>query len=89
MEHASGSIRIVIINGSVRPGNYTSMASALVLHELTKHRQVTTEVIEPATLQLPPPGTDPNRSRQTPATEGGRPRESSWPHLSITAASAA
>lgn len=59
MEHASGSIRIVIINGSVRPGNYTSMASALVLHELTKHRQVTTEVIEPATLQLPPPGTDP------------------------------
>ena len=36
MEHASGSIRIVIINGGVRlPGNYASMASALVLHELT------------------------------------------------------
>ena len=59
MEHASGSIRIVIINGSVRPGNYTSMASALVLDELKKHRQATTEVIDPATFKLPPPGTDP------------------------------
>ena len=29
-------IRIVLINGSVRPNNYTSMASALVVDELRK-----------------------------------------------------
>ncbi|MCS6302896.1 MAG: NAD(P)H-dependent oxidoreductase [Nitrospira sp.] len=55
----SDKIRIVIINGSVRPGNYTNMASALVLDELKKHTKVSTEVIDPATLNLPPPGTDP------------------------------
>lgn len=59
MPHEPDTIHIVIINGSVRPGNYTRMASALVLDELKKHRQVTTEVIDPATLNLPPPGTDP------------------------------
>lgn len=55
----SDGIRIVIINGSVRPGNYTNIASALVLDELKKHTKVSTEVIDPATLNLPPPGTDP------------------------------
>lgn len=55
----SDKIHIVIINGSVRPGNYTNMASALVLDELKKHTKVSTEVIDPATLNLPPPGTDP------------------------------
>ena len=55
----SDGIRIVIVNGSVRPGNYTNIASALVLDELKKHTKVSTEVIDPATLNLPPPGTDP------------------------------
>jgi len=55
----SDKIHIVLINGSVRPGNYTNMASALVLDELKKHPKVSTEVIDPATLNLPPPGTDP------------------------------
>ncbi len=55
----SDKIHIVIINGSVRPGNYTNMASVLVLDELKKHTKVSTEVIDPVTLNLPPPGTDP------------------------------
>ena len=33
-------IRILLINGSVRPGNYTSMASALVVDELRKDPKV-------------------------------------------------
>jgi len=59
MPRSSDKFHIVIINGSVRPGNYTNMASALVLDELKKHSKVSTEVIDPATLSLTPPGTDP------------------------------
>lgn len=59
MPRSSDKIHIVIINGSVRPGNYTNMASGLVLDELKEHPKVSTEVIDPATLNLPPPGTDP------------------------------
>jgi NAD(P)H-dependent FMN reductase len=53
-------IRIVVIKGSVRPGNYTSMAAALVVDELEKHASVSVELIDPATLHLPFPGTDPH-----------------------------
>lgn len=60
MKQQTGSIHIVIITGSVRPGNYTNMAAALVLDELKKHPKVSTEVIDPATLSLPPPGTEPH-----------------------------
>jgi NAD(P)H-dependent FMN reductase len=49
-------IRIVVINGSVRPGNYTSMASALVADELRKDPEVDVQVINPAELDLPFPG---------------------------------
>ncbi|MCC6140728.1 MAG: NAD(P)H-dependent oxidoreductase [Nitrospira sp.] len=52
-------IRIVILKGSVRPGNYTSMAAALVEDELRKHPRISVEVIDPAALNLPLPGTDP------------------------------
>jgi chromate reductase len=55
----SDSIRIVLINGSVRPGNYTAMASALVVDELRKQPGVAVETIEPGSLHLPLPGTDP------------------------------
>jgi chromate reductase len=55
-----GPIKIVIINGSVRKGNYTAMASALVADELRKDPEVSVEVIEPSELNLPLPGTDPN-----------------------------
>jgi len=53
-------IKIVLIIGSVRPGNYTSMASALVVEELRKDPKVTVEVINPAELNLPFPGVNPN-----------------------------
>lgn len=49
-------IRIVIVTGSVRPGNYTSKASAFVLDQLKKHEGVSVEVIDPAKLRLPLPG---------------------------------
>ena len=51
-------IRIVVINGSVRPGNYTNMASSLVVNELRQHPKVTVEVVNPAELKLPFPGQD-------------------------------
>lgn len=50
-------IRIAVILGSVRPGNYTGYAAELVLDELRKE-QVTIDVINPAELNLPHPGTD-------------------------------
>src|SRR5215467_1396069 len=53
-------IRIVVIIGSVRPGNYTTMAANLVVDELKKHPNVSVELIDPAKLHLPLPGTDPN-----------------------------
>lgn len=55
---ASDGIRIVIITGSVRPGNYTSMAAALVIDELKKQPGVTVELIDPGALHLPFPGKD-------------------------------
>lgn len=57
---SSDIIRIVVINGSVRPGNYTRMASSLVVDELRKHADVSVEVMDPGTLHLPFPGTDPD-----------------------------
>ena len=57
MEQAPDGIRIVVLNGSVRPGNYTRMASALVVDELRKDPKVSVDVIDPAELALPPPGT--------------------------------
>ena len=52
-------IKIVVINGSVRPNNYTSMASALVVDELKKDPKVTVELINPLDLNLPLPGINP------------------------------
>src|SRR6202045_5418628 len=59
MADESKPIRIVLINGSVRPGNYTSMASALVVDELRKDAKVSVEVINPLELDLPFPGINP------------------------------
>jgi FMN reductase len=58
-DHAKG-IRVVVINGTVRPGNYTSMASALVMDELKKEQGVTAHLINPADYHLPFPGVDPH-----------------------------
>ncbi len=57
-EHARKGIRIVVIAGSVRPGNYTRKALALVMDELRRAENVHVELVDPATLKLPPPGTD-------------------------------
>ena len=52
-------LKIVIVLGSVRPGNYTAKAAALVADELGKDPDVAVETIDPAALDLPLPGTDP------------------------------
>ena len=51
------NIHIVAIVGSVRPGNYTKKALNLVADEIDKQDDVSVEVIDPADLDLPPPGT--------------------------------
>ena len=52
-------MRILVITGSVRPGNYTTKASALVIDELHKDPMVRAELVDPQTLDLPLPGTRP------------------------------
>jgi chromate reductase len=59
MEDSSRPIRIIVINGSVRPRNYTRMASAYVMDELRKQPKVSAEEVNPVDLNLPFPGTDP------------------------------
>ena len=49
------SIHITAAGGSVRPGNFTTKALALVLDEL-RHREVAVDVIDLAKLDLPLPG---------------------------------
>ncbi len=50
-------VPIVVIAGSVRPGNYTGMASALVADELRKNPRVRVEFLQPGANDLPLPGT--------------------------------
>ncbi|MFQ5701694.1 MAG: NADPH-dependent FMN reductase [Acidobacteriota bacterium] len=49
-------IRIVAVQGSVRDGNFTGKALALVLDELGKHSSYTVDLFDPAGMILPPPG---------------------------------
>lgn len=56
MNIEEASIPIVIVNGSVRTGNYTAMASALVEDEFCKIPEVSVKVVNPADLDLPLPG---------------------------------
>ena len=49
-------IKIVTICGSVRPGNYTSMALALVLSEFAKRSDVEVDALDLAAFDLPFPG---------------------------------
>ena len=51
-----GTIRIVAIPGSVRPGNYTTRILQLALDELRNDAAITVDYLEPATLDLPVPG---------------------------------
>ena len=56
MAEHEGGIRIVSVIGSVRPGNYTSRALALVNDEIRNHSKISLEVIDPAEMILPLPG---------------------------------
>jgi chromate reductase, NAD(P)H dehydrogenase (quinone) len=49
-------IRVAAITGSVRPGNYTSMALALVVDELARRSSIEVASLDPAELDLPFPG---------------------------------
>lgn len=61
MSHeGNDGIRIVAVLGTVRPGNFTSKALALVVDEIKKHSDIAVQVIDPGKLKLPFPGTDPD-----------------------------
>lgn len=60
MPDESRPIRIAVILGSVRPGNYTAKAAAYVVDELKKNDRVAVDQVFPDELHLPFPGTDPN-----------------------------
>ena len=51
-------IRVAVVIGTVRPGNYTSKAVALVVDELRAQSGVTVDLIDPATLDLSLPGVE-------------------------------
>ncbi|MCZ6448078.1 MAG: NAD(P)H-dependent oxidoreductase [Alphaproteobacteria bacterium] len=53
-------IRIVAVLGTARPGNYTARALALVTDEIEKRGDIALDVIDPAGMDLPFPGTDPD-----------------------------
>jgi NAD(P)H-dependent FMN reductase len=57
---APAGIRIVALSGSVRPGNYTGKALALVMEELAAHQDVFARLLDPAALDLPLPGREPD-----------------------------
>jgi FMN reductase len=59
MEDSDRPIRIAVISGSVRAGNYTNMAAALVIDELKKQPRISVDFVDPGVLKLPFPGQDP------------------------------
>jgi NAD(P)H-dependent FMN reductase len=59
MNSENKGIRIVTIGGSVRPGNYTAKALAVVNAALAAHEHVTVETVDPAALNLAMPGLAP------------------------------
>src|SRR5438094_9301607 len=56
---AGNGIHLVAAAGSVRPGNFTSKALALVVDEIRKHPEVALEVPDLASARLPFPGQAP------------------------------
>lgn len=56
MGNEEGRIRIAVIQGSLRPSNYTSKAVALVADELGRNPRVTVDVVDPGALGLQMPG---------------------------------
>jgi len=52
-------IRIAVIGGSVRPGNFTWKALSLVVDELKKKENVDLDIFDPRKLSLSQPGLEP------------------------------
>jgi len=57
--------RIVAISGSVRPGNFTGKALAVVCDELRKHDHIELIIIDPAEWQLSPGGASGDEEAET------------------------
>lgn len=49
-------IRICLISGSIRPGNYTSMAVNVAMEALAGHPGIGVDLVSPENLDLPFPG---------------------------------
>ncbi len=49
-------IRIAVLCGSVRPGNYTRMAADVVVASLSARPDVSVDIVDPSDLDLPLPG---------------------------------
>lgn len=60
MSESNYKIKIVVINGSGRPGNYTGKALNIVMDELSKHPEISAQLINSGELLLPLPGVNPN-----------------------------
>jgi len=56
MDPNRGGIRIAVVCGSVRPGNYTRMAVEVVAKSLSAHPDVRVDIVDPSELDLPLPG---------------------------------
>lgn len=56
MQVQNSRIPIVAILGSVRPGNYTAKALAVVADEFEKYPEIELNIIDPAKIELPLPG---------------------------------
>jgi len=56
MEHSDQPVRVAILIGSVRPGNYTSKAAAVVADELQRQPRVEVVVVHPEQFHLALPG---------------------------------
>ncbi len=63
MDDNEAGIRIAIVKGSVRSGNFTAKAVALVVDELQRLKVGGVDVIDPAELNLAFPGMPAGRSR--------------------------
>jgi FMN reductase len=56
MTSNDGGIRIAVLCGSVRPGNYTRMAADVVVASLSARPEVSVDLVDPSELDLPLPG---------------------------------
>ena len=74
-ENNNHHIRLVVLQGSVRPGNNTAKALALLVDEVVNNARVFIEVINPTSMHLPLPGQgaseDAKRMRDTVAAADG------------------